>query len=115
VKTRAVNLRLEPYDVYIGRPGRGHAGLLGNPVKVGEACLVCSQTHWSKGDTIPCFKRYFDGRIATDPKYKALVLGCKGQRLGCFCRPERGFGGHLMCHGQVIAAYLEGVAPEKIE
>lgn len=33
--TRVVNLRREPYDVYIGRAGRGHDGYHAKPVRVG--------------------------------------------------------------------------------
>ena len=33
---RVVNLKAEPYDVYIGRSGRGLVSKWGNPFRIGE-------------------------------------------------------------------------------
>lgn len=95
--TRVVNLRREPYDVYIGRAGKGHDGYFGNPVRRDEPCPVCSETHTSKGSTLPCFERYARQRIERDPTYRERVQALYGKTLGCFCKPVSA------CHGDILA------------
>jgi hypothetical protein len=100
--TKVVNLKREPYQVYIGRSGHGEDGTFGNPIIVGEMCEVCKERHYSPGETIPCFKRYFLMRIMADPTFRARVEKLRGKKLGCFCKPRA-------CHGDVIVEYLEGM------
>jgi hypothetical protein len=96
VKTTVVNLRKEPYDVYIGRAQKGKMsveyGYFGNPfhLSAGEP----------RGSTIERYRAYFNERIADDPEFKAAVESLRGKRLGCFCKPAP-------CHGDVIVEYLE--------
>lgn len=86
---RVVNLRKSPYDVYIGRAGKGQSGYFGNPYSVAEY-----------GDkAIPLFREYFHERIITDPVFKARVLALKSKILGCFCAP-------YVCHGDIISEWL---------
>lgn len=89
MKTTAVNLRREAFDVYIGRAGKGQDGYFGNPFTV--------QEHGAAA--LPKFIEYFHKRIETDPEFHLRVLGLHGKRLGCFCKPRD-------CHGDVIAAYV---------
>ncbi len=49
-----------------------------------------------------------------DEEFRNAVLELKGQTLGCFCKPDVGFQGRLMCHGQIIAAYLDKRRPEDV-
>lgn len=98
--TRVVNLSAEPYDVYIGRPGRGLDGPFGNPYRRGEVCARCGQLHATGESTLPCFEAYFLERVERDAVFRAQVLALRGQRLGCFCAPRP-------CHGSVIAKWLE--------
>jgi hypothetical protein len=100
--TTVVNLRRQEYDVYIGRPGHGHEGYFGNPHRSNSPCIRCSRTHTKPGDTIPCFREYFEERLANDPEYKRRVMELAGKRLGCFCVPGP-------CHGRIIANYLNGL------
>lgn len=102
--TRVVNLRKQPYDVYIGRAGHGQSGYFGNPYPKGSICDHCGQTHLRSGDTIPCFHAYFLERVQTDSRFREAILGLKGKILGCFCKPQP-------CHGDVIVAWLE---PEEL-
>lgn len=90
-KTIVVNLHLEAYDVYIGRPGKGLTGFFGNPYFEG-----------TRERNIERFKERFYTRINTEPVFKKRVLELKGKRLGCFCKPRA-------CHGDVIAEYLNNV------
>ncbi len=99
-KTEVVNLYKEPYDVYIGRAGKGQSGYFGNPVKVERLCFMCGETH-AKGETLPCFERYARERIANDPEYKREVLNLYGKRLGCFCADP------LKCHGSILEKLTE--------
>ena len=90
--TRVVNLRREPYDVYIGRAGKGRDGYFGNPFRLG------SQT--SRESVMADFRLYFFGRLLDDPEFRARVGALKGKVLGCFCKPAA-------CHGDVIVEWLE--------
>lgn len=89
--TRVVNLRREPYDVYIGRAGRGEDGYFGNPFPL--------RSEADRPAVIEKYRRYFYDRIAKDPEFRRRVEALRGKRLGCFCAPEP-------CHGDVIADYL---------
>ena len=92
MNTKVVNLRMEAYDVYIGRAGRGHDGYFGNPFRLGFG--------EPRGSTLERHKTYFLTRIASDPEFQRRVLELRGKRLGCFCAP-------LSCHGDVIVWWLE--------
>lgn len=89
---KVVNLFKEPYDVYIGRAGKGQDGYFGNPfpLKKGE----------DRGATIERYKAYFYNRIETDSEFKNRILELKNKTLGCFCKPNS-------CHGDVIKEYLD--------
>lgn len=97
MKTTVVNIRKEPYDVYIGRAGKGQRGTFGNPIKLLDK---------HKGDphyialALAGFQHYFVEKLRRDPKFKAAVLALRGKRLGCFCKPGP-------CHGDIIAAWVD--------
>jgi hypothetical protein len=93
--TEVVNLYKEPYDVYIGRKGKGQDGYFGNP-----------HIHGSRDDNIKMFEKYFYDRLKRDPKFRKRVHELRGKRLGCFCKPKR-------CHGDVIAKYLNDLPEPK--
>jgi len=79
MKTVVVNIRREPFDVYIGRAGRGYDGYFGNPFPIGPGV--------TREDSIERFEKYFFERIERDPEFKQRVLAERGERLGCFCKP----------------------------
>jgi len=89
---KVVNLFKEPYDVYIGRAGKGQNGYFGNPfpLKKGE----------DRGATIERYKEYFYNRVETDSEFKSRILELKNKTLGCFCKPNS-------CHGDIIKEYLD--------
>ena len=84
---RVVNLRAEPFDVYIGRPTpQRPAGPFGNPFVMrresDRARVIAEHRAW----------------LRTRPDLVARVLAeLPGKRLGCFCHPRP-------CHGDVLAA-----------
>lgn len=94
-ETFLVNLYKEPYDVYIGRPGKGQDGYFGNPYK-----------GMSKLESIALFRKYFYKRLKEDPVFNRRVRALKGKILGCFCAPKP-------CHGDVIVEYLNGLPEEE--
>lgn len=81
-----VNLKIDEYDVYIGRAGHGKDGYFGNPYRAIPG---------DPGATIPMFEEYARKRLKTDPEYRERVKALKGKRLGCFCKPRP-------CHGDVL-------------
>jgi len=94
--TIVVNMKHEPYDVYIGRPGKGESGYFGNPFDVrvyGKMAL-------------PLYEAYFRKRLEIDSSFRRQVEELRGKRLGCFCvgkPPER----KGDCHGKVIADWVD--------
>lgn len=97
-KTTVVNYLRSECDVYIGRARDaliskpGIDGYFGNPFYIGPL---------SRGYAIAQFELYFHRRIKDDAEYKRRIEELRGKRLGCFCKPQK-------CHGDVIAAYLNG-------
>jgi hypothetical protein len=91
-QTRVVNLRREPYDVYIGRPGHGQDGYFGNPFPV--------RLGMGRGTALVKYTSWFLARIESDPEFRRRVLSLRGKVLGCFCKPAA-------CHGDVIAEWVD--------
>jgi hypothetical protein len=100
--TRVVHLKFEPYDVYIGRAGKGQDGYFGNPYRIGGYCERCELLLPKAEHAVRCFKHYFLERLQTDPSFKVAVLSLEGKALGCFCKPGP-------CHGDVIVEWLESL------
>lgn len=73
-----VNIRKEPYDVYIGRGSKW-----GNPFKIGV-----------DGNREDVIKKYID-YLLNNKELLESIGELKGQRLGCYCQPK-------MCHGHVL-------------
>lgn len=92
--TTVVNVRVDAYDVYIGRAGHGFDGYFGNPFRV------------QSGNALEKFRAYFNFRIESDPTFRRRVLDLRGKRLGCFCAPGP-------CHGDVLAEWIES-QPEEV-
>lgn len=93
---RVVNLKNEPYTVYIGRPGHGEDGILGNPVRVNSHCDVCGHMHTERGETLPCFEKYLRNRLQSSSAFRRVFMALDDEDvLGCFCKPNP-------CHGDII-------------
>lgn len=91
--TRVVNIHNKlPYDVYIGRQGKGRDGYFGNPYTIG--------IDGDRDAVIALYRIWFEQRVADDEEFRARVLALKGQALGCFCAPAK-------CHGDVIIEWLD--------
>jgi hypothetical protein len=92
-ETKVVNLRKAPYDVYIGRAGRGQDGYFGNPYALGK--------DGDRDEVLVKYKKYFQNRLDKDPEFFKRVAALAGKTLGCFCKP-------FACHGDIIVKYLGG-------
>ena len=98
--TLVVNINKEPFDVYIGRAGRGEDGYFGNPFSMRNGT--------SREDAVQKFQKCFIDRIEKDTEFTRRVLALKGKRLGCFCKPKA-------CHGDVIADWLNKMEQKEVE
>lgn len=81
--------RGDDFDVYIGR-----GTLWGNPYPVGQ-----QEGQHTREEAIEFYRRDFIKRLETEPDFSKGLMGLRGYRLACFCKP-------LACHGDVIADYL---------
>lgn len=97
--TRVVNLRKEPYDVYIGRAGKGQDGYFGNPFR------LMGDTDEEREAVLKSYEEWFYNRINHDFEFLRRVLSLSGKTLGCFCKPKA-------CHGDIIADYLNNPEDE---
>lgn len=91
---KVVNKYKEPFDVYIGRKGKGKWG---NPVAMGRTCPECGQVHRDRGSTLQCYKRWLWRRMKADPGFVKEIRSLAGRTLGCYCKPHP-------CHGDVLRA-----------
>ena len=111
ILTTVCNIYLEKCDVYIGR---GHGGSIVDPPQHGCFGNPYSIEKFGRDRAIEQFKIYFNDRILKDEQFKLAVLDLRGKKLGCFCKPKNGFNGQLLCHGQIIAAWLNNSQPSDI-
>lgn len=65
--------------------------MFGNPFRIHGSC--------TREISIEKFRKYFEERIESSPKFKVAVLKLTGKTLLCWCHP-------LPCHGNVIADWL---------
>jgi hypothetical protein len=91
VTTRAVNLRRDEFDIYVGRKGHGYLGYYGNPFVRGNA---------GRGEALKLFVPWFARRVLEDREFLVSVLELRDLRLACFCVPAP-------CHAQVYVDFIE--------
>lgn len=104
--TRVVNKHHRvPYDVYIGR-----GSAWGNPFSHREGTKA-EFVVATRDEAISSYAAW----VQEQPHLMARIPELKGKVLCCFCRPPKGFQGRLLCHGQVLAALADGIAPEAVE
>jgi hypothetical protein len=82
METTVVNLKKEPYDVYIGRGSKW-----GNPFKIGR--------DGNRKEVIEKYENY----LLNSPELMRDLQELKGKRLGCYCKP-------LPCHGDILVKHL---------
>ena len=90
--TRVVNLKEEPYDVYIGRANRWlklPQSPYANPYKIGK-----------DGDREEVIEKYREWILSQPELVEQAKRELKGKVLGCYCKPES-------CHGDVLAEIVD--------
>jgi hypothetical protein len=104
-----VHCKRDPFDVYIGRTSGG-LGEWGNPFtwKPGTK----AQFLVTKDECLPRYEDWVRSQPDLIDRIKAQLAG---KRLGCWCRPARGFRGRLLCHGQILAGIANGLEPRLVE
>jgi RNA binding exosome subunit len=62
MQTVVVKINKEPFDIYIGRAGRGEEGYFGNPFRMRNGI--------SREDAVQKFQKYFTERIEKDSEFR---------------------------------------------
>lgn len=81
-ETKVVNVRIESYDKYIGRPSK-----FGNPFYIGA--------DGTRDEVVEKYKGWLYDQIEEGEITKDDIDSLKGKKLGCYCAPKR-------CHGDVL-------------
>lgn len=106
--TQVVNLRKKYFDVYIGRRNASR-GLpespFHNPFKSTD--YPHSDPAIQRVYVVVAFAQYFYTKIQEEPDFQKKVLALRGKKLGCWCKPK-------LCHGDVIAHYVDVVSKDVI-
>lgn len=102
--TKVVNIYRDQYDVYIDRPSKW-----GNPFSHLNSTLASYKVNTAT-EAINSYNRWIKEQLELLNSLKEL----KDKRLGCFCRPIKGFQGKLKCHGQILAALCDNIKPEEV-
>lgn len=88
--TKIVNLKIEPCDIYIGRPSKW-----GNPFFIGK-----------DGTRDEVIEKYKEWVHKQDYLMKDLLF-LQGKKLGCWCKP-------LACHGDILLELLVNYKQYKV-
>lgn len=88
IETKLVNVKKEPYDICIMRPGYYQ-----NQYVIG--------VHGTREQVIQLFEDDFIRRMKTDQTFRMMVQRLEGKIIGCCCTP-------LPCHGDVYIKYFNG-------
>jgi hypothetical protein len=90
--TKIVNLKHEPYDIYIGRGTKW-----GCPYTIiKDRPTLADEIVDSKEEALSKYKEH----ILSSPELLNSLDELDGKVLGCFCKPEK-------CHGDVLIELLE--------
>lgn len=91
MSTRAVNLRFEEYDEYIGRGSEW--GNLWSHKKSSQATYIVA----TREDAVRAHRFWVNRRLELgEPGLVEKIRALKGKRLGCYCKPAA-------CHGDTLA------------
>ena len=89
MSNEVVNLRDKPARPYCLIDRRT---IYGNPFEIGK--------DGDRKTVVKKYAAYFEDRIAKDRAFRRAVLALRDKKLACWCAPK-------LCHGHVIAAWLE--------
>jgi len=80
--TTVVNIKHDPYDIYIGR-----GSVYGNPFRIGR--------NGTREQVIEKYREW----VKTRPEILDHLEALRDKRLGCYCKPAA-------CHGDVLIELL---------
>jgi len=90
--TKLVNMKYEPYDVYIGRGSKW-----GCPFTIiKDRPTLAKEIVDSKEEALEKYREY----VLSTPELMNSLHELEGKVLGCFCKPDK-------CHGDVLLELLE--------
>lgn len=97
--TRIVNMKDEPFDVYIGRGSKW-----GCPYTIiKDRPTLAKEIVESKEEALSKYKEY----VLANEELMNSLDELEGKTLGCFCKPEK-------CHGDVLLELLTNRKLQKI-
>src|SRR3990167_5778397 len=106
--TKVIHIKNTPKDwknnsdfVYIGRTGKGCDGYFGNPFRLSEYTTL--------DEVIERYRIWFLETIERDDKFKQRIIALKDKTLVCFCREIDTPALETICHGDVIADYVNSI------
>jgi hypothetical protein len=104
--TYAAHCKKFPYDVYIGRPSKW-----ANPFT--HKSLSKTQAQFQVGSRKEAIEKYESHLL--DSGLIQNLEELRGKVLGCWCcnKPSNGFEKNFICHGQVLAKYLNSELKNK--
>ena len=95
--TKLVNMKNEPYDIYIGRGSKW-----GCPYTIiKDRPTLAKEIVDSKDEALSKYKEY----VLASPELMDSLHELEGKTLGCFCKPEK-------CHGDIL---LELITKKKLQ
>ena len=114
IATKAVNIRSQTSDVYVGRSRTGEpASKWGNPFPIGKTIsavdlqaigrtdlqhLIDPKQRINRDQSISLYRELMDARLRDGTLTPQDFRKIYGLRLGCFCKPAP-------CHADLIADY----------
>jgi len=102
-KTIVVHCKKEPYDIYIGRGGK-NPSKWANPYTHKDLNKTKAKYHvGSRKEAIEGYEKHLiESGLIND------IEELRGKVLGCWCcnKPADGSEKNFLCHGQVLAKYL---------
>jgi hypothetical protein len=104
VSTLVVDVRSDPYDVYVGRANPRHhlaRSTWHNPFRIGA--------DGTREEVLDKYREYLLGR----PDLLAQLGELRGRVLGCWCAPPGGLCADdpVICHGQILATLAGAIGP----
>jgi hypothetical protein len=93
--TRVVNMKTEPFDIYVGRPSKW-----GNPYSHKPGTLA-EFLVGSRKEAIEKFEDY----LLNNKELMDSLHELKGKTLGCWCHPKA-------CHGDILAKWTNSIGNE---
>jgi hypothetical protein len=86
--------------------------IFGNPVKVGQSCVICGKVHPTNSSVLPCYRVYLWKRMNEDVDFLAslteLALSPDVKALACWCKPDA-------CHGDILVNAIEWIRNKELK